>query len=262
MVLQVGGLVRGVFSAGAEVIKGVWKGLGAAGNAMLKGFTGLVAGAASALGTVISGVADVGTAVLNGAVQVVSTLPTLMASTAEALGSIARTGMSLISSAFHTVRTAITETAGLIKDTVIGAGKAIWHGLTGLIGGIAGGIGSAAGFIGDKLGIGGANRKPKVRYAGEIQRVIDPIAVTNADKALRVIIEDFDNPVDLSSHTIHELRGYDDKGETVDSFSEFFGIDSSSGSGGSGNKFASILKGLGIGVMGRCSRRCGRFLCR
>ena len=242
----VGGLVRGVFSAGAEVIKGVWKGLGAAGNAMLRGFTGLVTGAASALGTVISGVADVGTAVLNGAVQVVSTLPTLMASTAEALGSIARTGMSLISSAFHTVRTAITETAGLIKDTVIGAGKAIWHGLTGLIGG----IGSAAGFIGDKLGIGGANRKPKVRYAGEIQRVIDPIAVTNADKALRVIIEDFDNPVDLSSHTIHELRGYDDKGETVDSFSEFFGIDSTSGSGGSGNKFASILKGLGIGVLG------------
>ena len=238
---SIGGLINGALSAGAKVLDSAIKGIGKAGEVLVNGFTGLVSGAARGIGSVISGVAEVGNALVTGAMTVVSNIPTLISSAAEAVGNIARVGLNIIGSAFKTAKTAIVETATLLKSAVVGAVGTLWRGIKGIASGIVGAAGSAAGWVSDKLGI---QRKTKVRYAGEIQRITEPVTVITAEKKpIHVVIDKFDDEVDLGQTSINELRGYDEKGEFVDSIEDFFDMLKSSDSSGGGG-FGSVLGSL------------------
>lgn len=238
---SIGGLINGVLSAGAKVLDSAIKGIGKAGEVLVNGFTGLVSGAARGIGSIISGVAEVGNALVTGAMTVVSNIPTLISSAAEAVGNIARVGLNVIGSAFKTAKTAIVETATLLKSAVVGAVGTLWKGIKGIASGIVGAAGSAAGWVSDKLGI---QRKTKVRYAGEIQRITEPVTVITAEKKpIHVVIDKFDDEVDLGQTSINELRGYDEKGEFVDSIEDFFDMLKSSDSSGGGG-FGSVLGSL------------------
>ena len=235
----VGGAINGVLSAGAKIIDGAFKGIGRLGSAVLSGFTGLVEGAARGIGSVISSVATVGEAIVNGAVTVVNSIPTLLSNTAEAIGNIINVGFDVVKGAFNTAKTAIIDAATVLKSAVVGTAKTIWHGIKGIASGIFGAVGSVAGFVGDKLGI---KNKTKVRYAGEIQRITEPVTVITAEgKPIHVVIDKFDDKVGLEQESINELRGYDEDGEVVDSFEDFFGSDDESGSS-SGGGFKKFLK--------------------
>ena len=235
----VGGAINGVLSSGAKIIDGAFKGIGRLGSAVLSGFTGLVEGAARGIGSVISSVATVGEAIVNGAVTVVNSIPTLLSNTAEAIGNIINVGFDVVKGAFNTAKTAIIDAATVLKSAVVGTAKTIWHGIKGIASGIFGAVGSVAGFIGDKLGI---KNKTKVRYAGEIQRITEPVTVITAEgKPIHVVIDKFDDKVGLEQESINELRGYDEDGEVVDSFEDFFGSDDESGTS-SGGGFKKFLK--------------------